>query len=284
MSNTFLVDSNRAYRVYLEADTDPGSFYEYSDAGNNYSDLYSAYEGISYMSIGCTGLGGAALGVNPFIGGGASMTGLGKVLHSAGLAAMAAGNVFGHAAGAGYSLAEEYYSDYLAAEYGTGVLWDRYEAVYSGQYEMPRYTSFGLWGTGAALMAVSVFMPGDAVPATGGFLNKVLYAAGSLMLSGGNFAAMMSRSALADSSRAYEDYEAATMGLDTLYQRYEDIYGAYEALTYTACGLWIGGAVLAAVSLFIPGPSGSEVAEQPFGLEILPAPVGYGAEIHILTR
>jgi len=132
-------------------------------------------------------------------------------------------------------------------------------------------------------MAASVFLPGSG-SAADGFLNKLLYAAGSLMLSGGTVSAMMAQSSLTEAQRAYADYETASVGLPDLYQTYEETYYAYEALTYTAYGLWIGGAVLAAASLFIPGGAGTDMAELPFGLEILPASVGYGAEIHIRTR
>lgn len=160
ISTNFAFNSIKAYDDYISAGsaTSEELWYIYEDEFNN-------YQACQYTGIGLWGLGGLLSIGSALIPGektAAASSLVEKIILTAGYLFLAGGNFTASAAMNTRFNAEDAYADYMSAGGSSAAdLFEVYQA-YQNNYEILSYTSFGLWGAGAAAVAAAMLIPFDS--------------------------------------------------------------------------------------------------------------------------
>ncbi len=267
---------------------------EYMKAAGDFETLYTTYAsvqgcstilGVSSYSLLGLGAGGLSAGVFLFPSNAYRLSFWGRLAYSAGLACSVSGNTLALMAGN-----QEYengllYDAYMNATDDWAALYQQYQAGYTA-YSLERIIGYSLWGLGGIAMAGSLFLPGEKAPMEDSLLNKIVFASGMALVSGGGFLQPMALNARQAAEEKYKAYMKATTGIDTLYADYSSSHGQYILLSAFSYGLLAGGAAAVITSLFIPfgTPMAQEGVETPFNVSMIPLPNGVALLIHITAR
>ena len=267
---------------------------QYMAATGDFDGLYAAYTsaqggsaifGISSYSL--LGLGAAGISTSVFLlpSDTYRLSFMGKIAYAAGLACSVSGNVLALMAGNQQYTNVPLYDAYMSADADWDALYQQYQSGYTA-YSLERIFSYSLWGLGGVAMAGSFLLPGEKAPMADSLLNKILFAGGTALVSGGGFTQSMALNARQLSEERYKAYMKATTGFDALYADYSASHGNYVLLSALSYGLWAGGAAAVITSLFVPlgSPSAQASAEFPVILSLIPLPDGIGIYMHITPR
>ena len=265
----------------------------YMNATGNFDAVYTTYteaQGtaafMELSSYSLLGLGAAGVGAGTLIFPSATyqLSDLGRIVHSAGLAASSVAGILSLMAGNQYYTNGILYTDYMNAASDWDALWTQYQTGYA-VYGAERIIGYSFWGLGGAAMACSFLMPGDKKPVAESIWNKLLYAGGMTLVSGGSFLQIMAVNARQASEEAYKSYLNASVGFDPLYADYAAAYGTYALYSGLSYGLLAGGAAAAILSIFVPiGGAGQADAGLPATISIVPLPDGIGVLINVTPR
>jgi TolB-like protein len=267
---------------------------QYMAATGDFDALYAAYTsaqggsaifGISSYSL--LGLGAAGISTSVFLlpPDAYRLSLMGKIAYSAGLACSVSGSVLALMAGNQEYAIGPLYDAYMNADADFDALYQQYRSGYTA-YSLERIFGYSLWGLGGIAMAGSFFLPGEKAPMADSLWNKILFAGGTALVSGGGFTQSMALNVRQLSEERYKAYMNATTGFDALYADYSASHGNYVLLSALSYGLLASGAAAVITSLFVPlgSPSAQASAELPVILSLIPLPDGIGIFMHITPR
>ncbi len=151
--------STHAYEDYLSAGTDEAA----QALWENYSGYYDSYQIQQFISYGLWGAGGLLSIGSWFIPGDKTpaVSGiLNKIIMTAGYLFFTGGNFTSSIATNTHFTAEEVYDDYMSASTSEAAsyLYDDYQKKQEF-YEIMTYTTYGLWGVGAAAVITAMLLP-----------------------------------------------------------------------------------------------------------------------------
>ena len=157
-----------------------------------------------------------------------------------------------------------------------------YEDGYS-LYRATRVAGYTLWGLGGAGLIGAFLIPGDREPLAPTLRDKLLLAAGMVLLTAGNIFHSCSLNALAEAEERWDEYLNAGAAQESLLPPYEKTYDRFTLNRFLAYGFWIGGGVLVLTSLFMPskGPAAHGPAVQPVSMDLVPLDQGIRFAIRI---
>lgn len=287
LAESDIISARNLYDLYMQTDVEPGQFYSGENA-DDYEHYYSLYERDLIISLASAGAGGLFMGSAVFTGENYFSAG-GRLAAAGGMLCIAAGNLLSSMAGNSLAVSEKIYDDYQSAV-GASVIDDLFEEYnsYYEKYRAQRYISYSLWGVGAAARISSYFIPGEKTAEYSSPLAKILSAAGSIMIAGGNFSSTVAFNKLIRAEDAFETYQSAgiTEIVDSTWQEYENLQNQYELQTYISYGLWGLGAAAMVTSLFLPEAKTEKTAATLNDAEwyLRPAMTGLGIEAVITLK
>ena len=194
----------------------------------------------------------------------------GKISLIAGLAAVMAGNFFDFLALGSYAESKYYGLEYEDAS-------TAYTESY-GTFTTANGMGLILKGVGGAAVFVSFLLPGKKQPYFPSALHKKMNAGALLLMTAGMVTKSMAQVHLVQIPYAWDDYNDSLTKPAALYEEYQRLNTAYNALMLTSYGLWIAGGSALITALFLPSkpPSTAKTAEkrsalQEYSVTVLPA-------------
>jgi hypothetical protein len=175
----------------------------------------------------------------------------GKLVGTAALVLGVGGSLLHHIANIqtveNIDLYESYYSasenhDSLFLEYSSGL----------GRYRFGRIGGLILWGTSAAALTTSIFIPGVREPVLSSWLDRLLITAGVILITGGNLSSSFAHSYFMQAAEKYREYSGAGSNFDALFTSYQDLLKNYQLTTLLAYGGWTLGTAAIITALYVP--------------------------------
>ena len=201
----------------------------------------------------------------------------GKISLIAGLAAIMTGNFFDFLALGSYAESKYYGLGYEDATAGAADLYAAYADSY-GAFTAANGMGLILKGVGGAAVFASFLLPGKKQPYFPSTLHKIMNAGALLFMTAGMVTKSMAQVHLVQIPYAWDDYNDSLTKPAALYEEYQKLNTAYNALMLTSYGLWIAGGSALITALFLPSPppSTAKTAEkrsalQEYSVTVLPA-------------
>ena len=263
--------AEEAYADYLAAGANLETFF------TDYSNLHTQYQAGAITAYSGWGSGLLSLSSSMifFPADSLALSPAGKLVGTAALVLGIGGSLLHHTANIqtveNIDLYEAYFSasenhDSLFLEYSRGL----------GRYRFGRIGGLILWGTSAAALTTSLFIPGVREPVLSSWLDRLLITAGVVLITGGNLSSSFAHSYFMQAAEKYREYSAAGSNFDQLFTSYQGLLKNYQLTSLLAYGGWTLGTAAIITALYVPFRGRSTPRPQKNRAELLcfPSPMG----------
>ena len=273
---------------YLNLYREAGEGADFVTLYENYEWEYFDYTDSTLASYVLSGVGAGIAGTSLFLfPNGITLSSLGKVVFSAGIGFIIAGNVLGNAANSLATDNAQLFNDYMATTDPAGIesLYSQYQDEFD-TYGTFRRASVSMWLFGGVATVGSLFLPGIKTETTPTFMDKLLMSGGLALISAGNYflSVALDQKITADEYwNVYmeTDLSAADQTVNDLYLLYEDTYNLYTTNTFLAIGTWVAGGALVLTSVFVPFDLMAAGSNDIALFEFFPTATGFTAGVRI---